>query len=141
MAKLTALGTLLIVGLLGSVLTVSAASDIAEWSEVNIPAEGRAGGWGLAPGSDIAHLSLAINGTLYAAKLEGATQLLMKSTDEGDSWSETDYDGEAIVDIVCPRGRAHTGAAPAVGGRGGGRYRLPPQQCRDHIPHRRQPCL
>jgi len=100
MAKLTALGILLILGLLGSALTVSAASDIAEWLEVNIPAEGRAGGWGLAPGSDIAHLSLAA-GVLYANKLDGESRL-MRSDDGG---AELDRDG--------------------LRGRGGGRYRLP----------------
>lgn len=88
-------------GLLGLTLPASAEPDILEWSEVRIPTEGRLGGWGLAPGSDIQHLSLSTSGTLYAAKLEGATQLLMKSTDEGRSWSKTDYEGGIIADIVC----------------------------------------
>jgi len=107
MAKLTALVTLLVVGLLGSGLTVSAETDTAEWSEVNIPAEGRAGGWGLAPSSDIAQLCLAA-GVLYTNKLEGATSRLMRSEDGGLSWEETDYGGGAVVDIVCPHSNAET---------------------------------
>ena len=101
MAKLTALGILLIAGLLGSALTVSAETDICEWSDVNIPTEGRAGGWELAPGSDIAQLSLAA-GVLYADKREGTTSRLMRSEDGGLSWAETDYEGGAVVNIVCP---------------------------------------
>ena len=105
MAKLTILGIVVVVGLLGAALTVSAESDVAEWSEVNIPAEGRAGGWGLAPGSDIAQLSLTA-GVLYANKLGGESRL-MRSDDGGLSWAETDYEGR-VVDIVCPRGDAET---------------------------------
>jgi len=106
MAKLTALGTLLVVGLLGSAVAVSAETDTVEWSEVNIPAEGRAGGWGLALGSDLANLSLAA-GVLYAEKLDGDSRL-MRSEDGGLSWEETDYEGGAVVDIVCPRRQAET---------------------------------
>jgi len=100
MAKVIALGTLL-VGLLGLTLAASAEPDILEWSEVNIPNDGKPGGWVLAWGSDIGNLSLAADGTLYAYRLEGATHHLMKSTDGGHSWSDTDYDGGAIVDIAC----------------------------------------
>lgn len=107
MAKLTILVPLLVVGLLGSAVTVSAKPDMAEWSGVNIPAEGRAGGWGLAPGSDLAQLSLAA-GVLYADKREGATNRLMRSEDGGLSWAETDYEGGTVADIVCPRGDAET---------------------------------
>ena len=102
MTKLIALVPLLVVGLLGSALTVSADSDMAEWSEVSMPAEGRAGGWGLAPGSDITHLSRGADGTLYADRLEGAANRLMRSEDGGLSWTETEYGGGAVVDIVCP---------------------------------------
>ncbi|MCX6010851.1 MAG: hypothetical protein NT134_01060, partial [Chloroflexi bacterium] len=107
MAKLTILVPLLVVGLLGSAVTVSAEPDMAEWSGVNIPAEGRAGGWGLAPGSDLAHLSLAA-GVLYADKREGTANRLMRSEDGGLSWAETDYEGGVVADIVCPRGDAET---------------------------------
>jgi photosystem II stability/assembly factor-like uncharacterized protein len=107
MAKLTILVLLLVVGLLGSALTVAAETDMAEWSGVNIPAEGMAGGWGLAPGSDLAQLSLAA-GVLYADKREGTANRLMRSEDGGLSWAETDYEGGAVADIVCPRGDAET---------------------------------
>ena len=96
-----ALGLLLLLGLLSSTFPVSASPDIAEWSEVNTPTDGKPGDWVLALGSDIQHLSLAIDGTLYAYKLEGTTHHLMKSTDEGHTWSETEYDGGAIADIAC----------------------------------------
>jgi hypothetical protein len=43
MAKLTALGTLLLVGLLGLGVAAYAKPDMAEWSEVKLPAAGRAG--------------------------------------------------------------------------------------------------
>ncbi len=93
-------------GLLVSALAVAADTDTVEWSEVNIPTAGRAGGWGLAPGSDLAHLSLAA-GVLYADKIEGATSRLMRSEDGGLSWEETDYEG-GVVDIVCPLSNAET---------------------------------
>ncbi len=96
-----ALGLLLLVGLLGSSPPVSAEADVVEWSRVKIPAEGKLGGWVLALGSDIQYLSLAIDGTLYAYKLEGTTHHLMKSTDGGRTWSETEYEGGAIADIAC----------------------------------------
>ncbi len=100
MAKLTALGILVVVGLLASAVAVAAETDIAEWSEVATPAEGRAGGWGLAPGSDLSKLSLAA-GVIYVNRLDGESRL-MRSEDGGLSWAETDYEGEAVVDIVCP---------------------------------------
>jgi hypothetical protein len=100
MAKLTILGILVVVGLLGSAVAVAAETDISEWSEVNIPAEGRAGGWGLAPGSDLAILSLGA-GFIYVNKLDGESRL-MRSEDGGLSWEETDYEGGAVAAIVCP---------------------------------------
>jgi len=106
MAKLTALGILVVLGLLGTAVAAAAGTDTAEWSEVKIPAEGRAGGWGLAPGSDITHLSLKA-GVLYANKQEGAANRLMRSEDGGLSWAETDYEGE-VVDIVFPGSDAET---------------------------------
>jgi hypothetical protein len=108
MAKLRLALGLLVLGLLGLSLPVSAEPDIVEWSEVKLPAEGRLGGWVLALDSDIRYLSLATDGTLYAYKLEGTTHRLMKSTDGGRTWSETDYEGEAIADIACSRLDADT---------------------------------
>ncbi len=107
MAKLRlALGPLLLVGLLG--LTASAEPDAGEWSRVDIPTEGKYGGWVLAPGSDIPNLSQAIDGTLYAYRLEEASHHLMKSTDGGSTWSETGYEGGPIADIACSRLDADT---------------------------------
>jgi photosystem II stability/assembly factor-like uncharacterized protein len=100
MAKLTALGILVVVGLLGSAVAVTAETDMAEWSESIIPAEGKAGGWELAPDSDLSILSLAA-GVIYVNKLDGDSRL-MRSEDGGLSWAETDYEGGAVVDIVCP---------------------------------------
>jgi photosystem II stability/assembly factor-like uncharacterized protein len=100
MAKLTILGIFVVVGLLASAVAVAAETDVAEWSEVATPAEGRAGGWGLAPGSNLSNLSLAAE-VIYANKLDGESRL-MRSEDGGLSWAETDYEGEAVVDIVCP---------------------------------------
>ncbi len=102
MAKFIALG-LLLVGLLGLTPTASAEPDILEWSEVNIPTDGKPGGWLLASGSDIQHLSRAIDGTLYTYKVEGTSHHLMKSTDEGLTWEQTEYEGGAIAAIVCSR--------------------------------------
>lgn len=39
--------------------------DELKWSRVNIPAEGTAGNWVLASGSDVQHLTMATDGTLY----------------------------------------------------------------------------
>jgi len=109
MAKIKfALALIPLLGLLGLTLPTSAEPDIAEWSEVNIPADGKLGDWMLALDSDIQHLSLATDDTLYAYRLEGATHHLMKSTDEGLTWEQTEYDGDAITDIACSRIDAST---------------------------------
>ncbi len=63
-----------------------AAADAAvTWTKVNIPTQGEAGGWGLASGSDIRHLTASPDGTLYAA-VTGLTYTLYRSTDNGVSW-------------------------------------------------------
>ncbi len=103
MAKVIFLGPLLVVGLLGLSLTASAESDILEWSDVNIPTDGKPGGWLLATDSDIQHLSQAIDGSLYADKVKNTTHHLMKSTDEGCTWEQTEYEGGAIAAIACSR--------------------------------------
>jgi len=66
----------------------AAAAAAARWTRVNIPAGGETGGWALADGSDIRHLTLAADGTLYAYG-EGLTDTLLKSTDGGLKWSGT----------------------------------------------------
>lgn len=69
MAKLRfAIGLILLDSLLGSVFPINpvgASPGVVKWSEVNIPTEGRLDKWVLASGSDIQHLTMAIDGTLY----------------------------------------------------------------------------
>jgi len=99
----SAVGLLLLLSLLVliSPLTAAvAAPDEAKWSRVNIPTEGKAGNRVLASGSDVAHLTLAIDGTLYAY-VEGLIYTLYKSTDEGRGWSYTGEVTGAVVDIAC----------------------------------------
>ena len=45
--------------------TVVAASDELRWSRANIPADGSTGNWVLADTSDVQHLTMAVDGTLY----------------------------------------------------------------------------
>ena len=81
--------------------TTAATPDEVKWSRVNIPGEGRAGNWVLADGSDIKHLAIAIDGTLYAsATPSGTSYTLFKSTDDGHSWSYTGKVKDSIVDIA-----------------------------------------
>jgi len=104
MAKVRfAMGLCLLLSLLvmaSPVTPVTADPDEVIWLKVNIPAEGNAGNWVLADGSDIQHLTMAIDGTLYAC-VKGLTYTLYKSTDEGRSWSYSNEITEAIVDIAC----------------------------------------
>ncbi len=81
--------------------------DEVMWSRVNIPTEGKAGNWVLAKGSDVAHLTIAIDGTLYAY-VTGLTYTLYKSTDEGRSWSYTGEVMNAIVALATTRNDAST---------------------------------
>ena len=97
------MGLLLLLSLLVSISPLTpAVADPAEvrWSRVNIPTEGKLGNWLLAKGSDVAHLTLAIDGTLYAY-VNGLTYTLYKSTNEGRSWSYKGEVTDAIVDIAC----------------------------------------
>ncbi len=98
-------GLLLLLSLLVSVSPLTpavAAPDEAKWFGVNIPTEGKAGNRVLASGSDVAHLTIAIDGTLYAY-VNGLTYTLYKSTDEGRSWSYSSEVTDAIADIACSR--------------------------------------
>ncbi len=65
MAKIRfAVGLLLLLSLLVLISPLTSAvadPDEVTWSRVNIPAEGKAGNWVLASGSDVAHLTLAID--------------------------------------------------------------------------------
>jgi len=96
-------GLLLLLSLLGSISPFTpavAAPDEVKWSRVDIPTEGRAGNWVLANGSDVSHLTTAIDGTFYTY-VKGLTYTLYKSTDEGSNWSYTGEVTDAIVDIAC----------------------------------------
>ncbi len=97
MAKLAfALGLLF---LLGFASPVFADPDTVKWSRVNIPTQGKSGGWVLASGSDVQHLSVASDGTLYAYG-KGLTYSLYQSTDQGYSWSAIGKVKDTIVDIA-----------------------------------------
>ena len=85
-----------------------ATADTVKWSRVNIPTQGKAGGWVLAFGSDVKHPTMAIDGTLYAYNFDGVTHRLMKSTDKGCTWAETNYNGGSITSIACSRTNAKT---------------------------------
>jgi len=78
--------------------TAVSAGDV-KWSRVNIPAEGNAGNWLLANGSDVQHLTMSANGTLYAY-LPGLTYTLYRSADGGRRWSYIGVVKDSIVDIA-----------------------------------------
>lgn len=87
--------------------TASATSDEVKWCRVNIPAEGEAGNRVLADGSDIQHLTMAVDGTLYVYG-KGLTYTLYKSTDGGYSWSDIGDVQDEIVDIATAPDDAST---------------------------------
>ena len=60
---------------------------------------GKPGNWVLAKGSDIQHLTMAKDGTLYAYG-KGLTYTLYKSSDSGRSWAAIGKVKDAIVDIA-----------------------------------------
>jgi photosystem II stability/assembly factor-like uncharacterized protein len=98
MAKATAAALGLLLLILSSFTTPAAASpDLLEWSRVNVPADGEKGDWGLGWGSDIQHLAIANDGTLYACG-RGLDYTLYSSDDGGHSWQVT---GEVTDDIVA----------------------------------------
>jgi len=70
MAKVRLAARLFLLLGIASIITraspVSSAPDEIEWSRVNIPTEGVPGGWVLARNSDIKHLTITADGTLYA---------------------------------------------------------------------------
>ena len=92
---------LLTLGLLGisSATSVVGATDEARWSQVSSPDGGEVGGWLLAEGSDVRHLALAADGTLYAG-VDGLDYTLYKSTDGGYSWQHCYNVADTIVDIA-----------------------------------------
>ena len=98
MAKLEAVALgLLLLGLSSFTAPTMASPDLVKWSRVNIPTDGDAGDWGLAWGSDVQHLTTAIDGTLYVYG-KGLSYTLYSSVDEGYSWSAM---GKVEDDIVA----------------------------------------
>jgi hypothetical protein len=85
--------------LLGSTSPVLAEPDSVKWSSVNTPTQGKPGGWVLASGSDVQHLTMASNGTLYAYG-KGLTYTLYQSTNGGYSWLAIGKVQDEIVDIA-----------------------------------------
>ncbi|MFC2067311.1 WD40/YVTN/BNR-like repeat-containing protein [Chloroflexota bacterium] len=77
----------------------AASPDEVKWSRVDIPTEGKAGNWVLADGSDIKHLTMSADGTLYAYGKD-LSYTLYKSTDGGYSWSHIGNVTDDIVDIA-----------------------------------------
>lgn len=96
---------LLILSFLGITLFPSPASSASiepvTWIPVNLPADGIAGNWVLADGSDAQCLTMAPDGTLYCyANPSGTTYTLFKSLDGGSTWSFTGKVKDAIVAIT-----------------------------------------
>ena len=90
-------------------IPVDAAPDTVEWIGVDTPCEGRSGNWVLADGSDVQHLTMAADGTLYCyATPSGSNYTLFKSTDDGYSWSYTGDVQDVVVDIATAPDDAST---------------------------------
>ncbi len=108
------LALILLLSLVGSTIPTPATAtpDMVEWSRVSIPTEGKLGNWVLADGSDVQHLTMAIDGTLYLYVVGVGYNDLYKSTDEGRSWTvtnyATDFPGAGAVDIACSSEDADT---------------------------------
>ncbi|MBI2850576.1 MAG: hypothetical protein HYX80_05975 [Chloroflexi bacterium] len=86
MLLLSLLSPILPLGRIASKAAVT--PEEVKWEKVNLPAAGEMGKWALASGSDVKHLAIAKDGTLYAyANPAGASSTLFKSTDSGFSWS------------------------------------------------------
>ena len=63
-----ALALTLLLSLLGTISAPDpavATPDEVKWSRVNIPTEGETGNWVLASGSNVQHLTMAVDGTFY----------------------------------------------------------------------------
>jgi hypothetical protein len=79
---LLALFLLVSIPILSLTQSTSVSADEVKWSRVHIPAEGNAGDWQLANGSDVQHLTMSANGNLFAY-VPGLTYTLYQSTDGG----------------------------------------------------------
>jgi len=96
---LLSLAVLLSITVSGLTQTSAASADEVKWSRADMPAEGNAGNWLLANGSDVQHLTMSAGGTLYAYA-EGLDYTLYQSTDGGYSWSYIGDVQDSIVDIA-----------------------------------------
>jgi len=96
---LLSLAVLLSIPVFGLTPTTAASADEVKWSRADIPAEGTAGDWLLANGSDVQHLTLSASGTLYAY-VEGLDYTLYQSTDGGYRWSYIGDVQDSLVDIA-----------------------------------------
>jgi hypothetical protein len=104
---ITLISTLVLIQVFVSSTSSKASPDEVKWSSVDIPLPGEAGSWVLASGSDIRHLAIAADGTLYChANPTGTSYTLFKSTDGGFSWAHTGAVTDDIVDIATAPGDA-----------------------------------
>ncbi|MFH1169395.1 MAG: hypothetical protein V1691_01745 [Chloroflexota bacterium] len=78
---------------------IAASGNDAKWARVNIPTQGSGGGWVLADGSAIQHLTMAADGTLYACA-QNLNYTLYRSTDGGNRWSHIGNVQDSIVAIA-----------------------------------------
>ncbi|MFC2070155.1 hypothetical protein ACFLTB_03145 [Chloroflexota bacterium] len=84
-----------------------AVADEVKWSVVDIPAGGEAGGWMLAGGSNVKHLTMTSDGTLYCYANPSATNnTLYKSIDAGFRWTSIVDVTDTIIDIATVPGTA-----------------------------------
>ncbi|MFC2010638.1 hypothetical protein ACFLVU_00100 [Chloroflexota bacterium] len=108
MAKARAISMALSLNLLLSLAGLSfdvspaiAAPNELIWSSVDIPDEGEVGNWVLARDSDIKHLAMAGDGTIYCyANPSGTSYTLFKSAGDYSGWSYIDGVTDEIVDIA-----------------------------------------
>jgi len=94
---------LILLSILAALTFVSraeASPEAVKWMKVSIPTEGEAGGWSLAAGSDVRHLTPAPDGTLYAS-CHGPAYTLYKSTNDGAGWVHIGGVQDIIVDIAA----------------------------------------
>ncbi|MDP3879549.1 MAG: hypothetical protein Q8Q07_04480, partial [Dehalococcoidales bacterium] len=99
-----ALALTFLLGLIGAISApgpANALPDEAKWSRVNIPGEGESGQWALASDSNVQHLTMAADGTLYSyANPSGTSYRLFRSTDAGATWTATGKVKDTISDIA-----------------------------------------
>jgi photosystem II stability/assembly factor-like uncharacterized protein len=84
-------------------MPVTASAEPLRWTKVNIPADGEAGNWVLASGSDIQRLALASDGSIYAC-VQGLANSLYRSNDGGLGWTSIGNVADNIIGMaLSPR--------------------------------------